>query len=278
MGLGNFLIVAATLVSAKEALAQEVVQTKHTEKTWGLSLTASLSETPIESSSVDHYRQYGLALVTSFRPSFPTTSWLKDPLLSAKFSYVDEIGYEDNNSNFQNTKLSFTGVGFDFTDDLKLSSEFSSYLATNDDSRKYYGFVGSIKIAPALAYTTAIPGLTLSAGLGVSYSYYEFETNKGGVFNPESLYEVSFGIGYEIEPVTFNIGGSNSTVFLADGSKKDDIYSGHASITYSQTDQLSYGLSLSKEDRTYGYDGLTPNLNFTYADQSLVTASVTYSL
>ena len=198
--------------------------------------------------------------------------------MSLSLGYVDEIGYQDRKSNLQNSSLVFSGLFYKIDDALNVDSPLQVILPTNQDDRRYLSFRGSIIAMPTLSWTTPVQGLSLKARFTTALKYFEFESSKGGIYNNTQSYGLSLIAGYKWKKFMGSLGFSNYSDFLADGSKKDDTYLLRATVSYKQNENISYSVSWFNRDRTFGYDGVTPNIGLSYADKSVVTTAVTYSL
>ncbi len=250
-------------------------------KAWDASVTTSVSETPVNPESADHFRSYSVGAGFGYQMMKLESKFLKDPKLKIDLSYSDEIGYEDNESNLDNTPLTFSGLGVQLTDEQSIKMGVIYVLPTKTDDRDYLSYRGSLILKPGYAYEFAkgtAKGLTLGTTLILNKSFYEYDTSVGREYNPEQSYSLVPYIMYSMSDFTATASFSNSTTYLSDGSQLDDRYATSLAVSYQATNALSLDIEWSKRDRTFGYNGTRPNVNFAYADLTLLTISGTYSL
>ena len=164
-----------------------------------------------------------------------------------------QLGYEDDESLIQNSSLGFSGIRYVISEQLSVSAPVSLTLATNKESNVYSSYVGSLSAGASLKYA---PFTRLSFGLSLTPTlhYYEYQTNKGGFYNPSHSLSSGFSVGYTASSkIYLSAGISNLSTVYADGNKGDDSYGASISAGYTQSENLSLGLSWSQRDRTFGY-------------------------
>ena len=246
-----------------------------------IALTTSLSETPVDSDSADHVRLLSFSAALSYELPKIDSDFVEDPSLSLSIGYSDQIDVEDNDSNLENTTLTFSGLGYKFSPNISVLLPASLVFATNEDDRKYRSYRGSILVSPSLTYAFTeglLNNLSLSLNGRYNQSNYAYDTTKGETFNPDRAVSLGLSAAYSWQKFQFSGGFSNSTVYLADGSQLDDRYAASVAASFKQNEQLSYSFSWEQTDRTFGYSGRGSNINFTYADLTLLTFSLTYSI
>lgn len=275
-------IILSQLVAYKASAVENVV-TGESEETDAISLalTSGISETPVDSNSADHVRIVFFSLAGGFRLPLPNSDVLKDPRLTMKLGYSDEVDVEDNNSNLENSSIAFNGLGYTINDSWKFSLPVSSTIATNQDDNVYLGYQGSLFLTPGLTYRPtqgSLQGASVSFRYALIRSFYKYDASKGGRYNPEQAYSPRLGLGYKIGNLSLSALVVNTTVYLTDGTRRDDTYSSELGVDYDFDSHLSGGFSWSQTDRTFGYDGSSTNVNFRYADLTLLTLSLTYSI
>lgn len=276
------LIILSQLVAYKASAVESVVkeESKETEA-FSFALTSGISETPVDANSADHIRILFFNLTGGFKLPLPESDVLKDPGLVVKLGYSDEVDVEDNVTNFENTSLKFDGLGYAINDNWKFSLPISSTLGTNQDDNIYLGYLGSLSLTPGFVYRPsegALEGLGVFFGYAFIRSFYRYDASKGGRYNPEQAYSPRMGLGYKAGKLSFSALVANTTVYLTDGSRRDDTYSSEVGVDYEIDSHLNAGFSWSQTDRTFGYDGSSTNINFRYADLTLLTLSLTYSI
>ena len=246
-----------------------------------VSLTSSISETPVDPDSADHARIFAFSAALTYNLPAVQSEFLSNPSLTLSLGYSDQIDVEDNNSNLENSTLYFSGLGYEFSENLSVVLPATLVLPTNEDDRDFRSYQGSLIASPSLRYKFTeglLRNLSLRLDGRYNRSAYEFDTTKGEVYNPESATSLGISAVYSWQKLSFYGGFSNSTVYLADGSQLDDRYAASLSASFMQNDHLSYSFSWSQTDRTFGYGGQGSNISFNYADLTLLTFSMTYSI
>jgi hypothetical protein len=276
------LVILSQFVAFKASAVDSVI-TEESEETENVSfaLTSGISETPVDEDSADHVRILFFNLTGAFNLPLPSTSVLKNPRLTVKLGYSDEVDVEDNVTNLENTSVRFTGLGYPLSETWKFTLPISSTIGTNQDDNIYLGYLGTLSLTPGFTYRPAqgaLQGASVFIGSTISRSFYRYDASKGGRYNPERAFAPRLGLGYEAGKLSFSALVANTTVYLADGSRRDDTYSSELGVDYEINDHLGLGFSWSQTDRTFGYDGSSTNINFRYADLTLLTLSLTYSI
>lgn len=246
-----------------------------------VSLSTSLYETPIDPDSAFHVRILGASVDLGYKLPETNLKFFENPSLGVRLGYSDQIDVEDNSSNLENSSVSLTGLGYSFSEQLRLRVPLAAVAATNEDDRVFRSYIGSFVASPSLYYSFTQGALArLRVGITSRYnrSFYDFDTTLGDVYNPESSFGLGLSANYVIESFYLFASFSNSTTTLADGSQLDDRYSASVGVTYNQSNNLSYGFSWQQTDRTFGYGGTGSNVNFGYADLSLLGFSATYRI
>ncbi len=247
-----------------------------------VSLATSLSETPVNRSSADHYSWIGFAMNAKGRLPISDRSWIKEASLSGSLSVKDELNYDDNESNLENSGLSLTGIGvsFDQLDKFRLGLSLNGTLPTNSDDRNYLSYQGSVGAAPSLSYSYSFGKLESSVGVSFEFlrSYYQYDASKGGQFNPLWAYGPGLSLGLVYDKFSTSLAAKNTEVILSDRSRADNSYSITWEANYEWTPSWNTGLGWSQKDRTFGYDGKSSNVQFRYADLTVISANVTYTL
>lgn len=238
-----------------------------------------LSETPVNQSSSDHFRSYEVAVTASLLLAESKTSYWENPRLSVLFRYTDEIGYEDNESNLENTTVYLPQVGMQLASDTKLSGQLIFSLPTNADARQYNSFRGLSRLRTLVSHIPAlVNGLEVYSLVDIDYLFYEYDTTEFGNYNPQYSLVLLGGASYAIaKDWSASADFFNVSYQLYNGGRPDDSYGASLELTYHSTDALAHSLEWSKRDRTFGHNGITPEINFRYADATLVTIATSYS-
>ncbi|SMF41097.1 hypothetical protein [Pseudobacteriovorax antillogorgiicola] len=285
MRIRYYLLLSLVSLSSKESAAAEgrfgeTSSVNDKTRPWSIAITSSYSETPISESDSAHVRGYALRLLGTYKLTLPKLSWLSDqPTISASLTYADEIGYEDNESNLQNSTVTLSAIEYLINSQIRFSAPINLTLGTNSSSRNYDSLLGAMAISPGVTYESPLNRLNLAFQTILGRYLHKYDSNEGGLYNPKSVYRIKISGIYTLGKFSFGLSGSNTTRYLNDNSKEDDFYTGSASLSYSMSLPISYSLAISKnKDRTFDYNGTTPNINFKYAEHSLVTVSITYKL
>lgn len=276
------LVILSQFVAFKASAVDSVI-TGESEESENVSfaLTSGISETPVDADSADHVRILFFNLSGGFKLPLPNTSVLKDPRLVVKLGYSDEVDVEDNATNLENTSIRFTGLGYPLSETWKFTLPITSTIGTNEDDNIYLGYLGTVSLRPGFTYRPAhgaLQGASVFIGSTLSRSFYRYDVSKGGRYNPERAFAPGLGLGYDAGKLSFSAFVANTTAYLTDGSRRDDTYSSELGVDYEIDSHLSAGFSWSQTDRTFGYDGSSTNINFRYADLTLLTLSLTYSI
>jgi hypothetical protein len=268
---------------ALEAIAAENVLAMEAEKPedFSFALTTGISETPVDSDSADHVRILFMKLSGSFAIPLTNSTLIQDPNLAVHVTYSDQIDVEDNITDIENSLLEFEGLGYSINDTWRFTLPLSSTVATNEDDNVYLGYVGSLSVTPGFTYKPAqawLQGASFFLGSTFSRSFYRFDVSQGGQYNPERHFAPRVGFGYKTGKWELSASTANTTVYLTDGSKLDDTYSSSLGLDYEIDSKFNAGFSWSQLDRTFGYDGSSTNINFRYADLTLLSLKFTYSI
>ena len=247
------------------------------DKPFSLSVSTSLSQTPVRASSAEYTRFYAVGADLSWRLWKTDSLLLKDPSVSVGLSYSDDPEFEDESSNMGNTSLSFSGTRLELAEGLNLGLGLTAVLPTNEDDRDYISYQGSLLLTPTLGYELA-NGLRIDLSSTINRSFYTYETTKGGSYNPRASWSPGIAVSYQYEQISASAGVSNSRVLLTDGSRLDDTYRASVSLGWAPSEALGLGLFWQQTDRTFGYNRVRPNIDFKYADKTLLTVSATYTL
>ena len=278
MQLRSLVLSSLIASSASAATTSLVSEAGQESKPWSLSVSAGISETPVKRSSSDYYRSFSSSLTAGYKLDLPATSWLSSPSVSLSISMEDEMDYEDGESNLGNADLALSGIGYQINDRLSLSIPVSIGLPTNKEATVYSSYRGRIGVGPALSLKLPVTNLSASLSTSLNYFFYEFETSKAGFYNPLASFTFGSSLSYSLAKASFWLSVSNTTAHMSDGSRSTDSYRVGFGSSYSWSSRLSSSLSWSQRDRTFGYDGISPNINFKYADLSLISMSMSYSI
>ena len=60
--------------------------------------------------------------------------------LSYQYASEDQLDYDDNVSNFNNTDLSLSGLSHTLNPDLSVAIPINAQVASNQDDREYLGY------------------------------------------------------------------------------------------------------------------------------------------
>ena len=245
-----------------------------------VSMSSGFYETPVSPDSAFHVRILGASVDLGYQLPETEMSFLSKPTLALSVGYSDQIDAEDNSSNLENSSLTLTGFGHSFSDALRLRVPLTAVAATNDDDRRFRSYIGSFD--ESSLYYKVQDGIFANTTLGltsrINRSFYDFDTTLGDTYNPEASLGLGVSASYVVNSFYLYASFTNSTVYLADGSQLDDRYSASIGATYNQSQNISYGLSWRQTDRTFGYGGTGSNVNFVYADLSLIGLSATYRI
>jgi hypothetical protein len=276
------MVFLSVCVSSELSALENTIEMESVKpETFSFALTSGLSETPVDADSADHVRILFFKLSGSYSIPLPTSSLIQTPSISVSVGYSDQIDVEDNETNLENSEVSFSGIGYTFSDEWKFTLPVTSTVATNDDDAVYLGYIGSLSVTPGFTLSpshTWLQGASLFLGSTFSRSFYRFDVSKGGRYNAVKSFAPRLRVGYEIAKWHLSASLANTTVYLSDGSRLDDTYSSSLGVDYQISSKFSGGVSWSQRDRTFGYDGTSANINFGYADLTLLSLMLTYSI
>ncbi len=270
-------VLGVTLVGPVAGAQVETSErTAVTPKDWQLSISASLSETPVDRKSADFFRYLGFSGLLTYTFSESSYEWFKTPSLLAKISWTDQMDYEDNESDLENSTLTLSGLGHGLGEHGTFSVPLTAVLPDNTDDRKYLGYRGSFLAKPSLAYT--LGSWVASTGVGLNRSFYALDASQGGRYNPEWGFSPFVSLTYSHQWLKILATLSNTTTQLADGARAKDKYLASLALDVEHSPALSSSLSWTRRDKTFGYDGVAANVDFRFADKTLVSYELTYTL
>lgn len=272
------LTLGLSMTSSVHAASDMLTNASTESQPWSISLSSGVMQTPVSGSSADYYRSAFADFSASKALDLRETNYLKAPSFFIRVGISDEMDYEDGESQLGNTTFGMSGLGYQLSPDAMVSIPVSAGIGTNKEDRLYKGYLGSLGLSPSLSFNSSVPGLVWGLQSNLQYYFYEYDTTMGGIYNPTASWSLGTVVSYTLGKGSVSGAVTNSNAYMSDGSVNIDRYLTQLSATYLWTPQLSTSLGWSQRDRTFGYDGTSSNVNFRYADLSLVTVSFSYSI
>ena len=281
------IIIAINAMISMSAMAQDLAIEADRDdlgSPWSASISATVSETPINPSDAAFKREARGSVVGRYRIADTFRKLPEGTTLSAGLTFEDDLTIEDDRPDLTSLVLVMGGLNYRLDGQkLLLAIKPSLSFNLNEDDRYYDSLIGSAAGETALLFTVVDGFLgNSSLSFGPRYRYVkvfsEYDAGRGGQFVVDQQQEIGiFGALKVFRDFALTIKADNLTVWRADGNRDFDKYVGSVLLAYKPKKGI-YGLvSWSQADRTFDYNGTTSNINLTNADSSVIAATVGYT-
>lgn len=188
---------------------------------------------------------------------------------------------KDLNNEYHASMTDLTAAAsrsFELVEGLGLGLDLSYSAPVSKDLYKYSNSKGTLGASAGLSYafTGALSGLAVNAGLSWERYLYEYQFANGGQILTKRALSQSYGLSYEWEKWTGSANFTNVTSWDFDGNQENDSFLAVETIQYRIDDFWSVQAGHINDGNTYDYLGARNNVRLYDKRRSQVFVGASY--